>query len=127
MLLPLTPARFLNRATAIYPDKAAVIDGEKRFTYREFQERVRRFGHAMAGLGLARGAVIAYLGLNNHAILEAYYGVLPSGFVLLPLNVRLRPQDLAYILADAAAEALIVGPEFATLGFGLRDAVPGLQ
>jgi fatty-acyl-CoA synthase len=127
MELPLTPTRFLNRAVALYPDKPAVINGDARFTYREFKERSNRFGHAMSGLGLGRGAVIAYLGLNNHQILEAYYGVLPSGFVLLPLNVRLRPQDLAYILADADAKALIVGPEFAQLGFGLREAVPGLD
>jgi fatty-acyl-CoA synthase len=127
MQLPLTPTRFLNRAAGLYANKVAVIDGEKRFTYREFKERVNRFGHAFADLGLARGAVIAYLGLNNHEILEAYYGILPAGFVLLPLNVRLRPQDLAYILSDAGAEALIVGPEFPALGFGLRDAVPGLR
>src|SRR3954447_11926088 len=127
MKLPLTPARFLSRTVTLYPNKVAVIDGEKRFTYREFQERVHRFGHAMAGLGLGRGAVIAYIGLNNHAILEAYYGVLPSGFVLLPMNVRLRPQDLAYILSDADAKALIVAPEVAQLGFGLQEAVPGLK
>src|SRR5947208_17015214 len=113
MQLPLTPTRFLLRAAALYGEKTAIIDGEARFTYREFKERTNRFGHAMQGLGLARGAVIAYLGLNNHEILEAYYGVLPSGYVLLPLNVRLRPQDLAYILADAVAQALLGRPEFA--------------
>ena len=90
MQLPLTPARFLSRTVTLYPNKVAVIDGEKRFTYREFHDRVHRFGHAMSGLGLEHGATIAYLGLNNHAILEAYYGILPSGFVLLPLNVATR-------------------------------------
>src|SRR6476659_7758880 len=126
MELPLTPTRFLNRAAALYPGKPAVIDGDVQFTYREFKERTNRFGHAMQALGLRRGDVIGYLGLNNHEILDAYYGVLPSGLVLLPLNVRLRPQDLAYILADADARALMVGPEFAALGFQLRDSVPGL-
>ena len=127
MQLPLTPTRFLNRAAALYPEKVAIIDGERQFTYREFKERTDRFGHAMTDLGLERGAVIAYLGLNNHQILDAYFGVLPSGFVLLPLNVRLRVQDLAYILADAGARALIVGPEFAATGFQLHDTVPGLD
>jgi fatty-acyl-CoA synthase len=127
MELPLTPTRFLNRAAALYPRKPAVIDGEVQFSYREFKERTNRFGHAMQALGLGRGDVIGYLGLNNHEILDAYYGVLPAGLVLLPLNVRLRPQDLAYILADAGAQALMVGPEFAALGFQLREAVPGLS
>ncbi|HUS16482.1 MAG TPA: long-chain-fatty-acid--CoA ligase [Chloroflexia bacterium] len=127
MELPLTPTRFLNRTAGLYPNKVAIINGDQRFTYREFKERTCRFGHAMEDLGLAPGAVIAYLGLNNHQIIEAYYGVLPSGLVLLPLNVRLRPQDLAYILADSNTQALIVGPEFAALGFGLQEAVPHLK
>ncbi len=127
MQLPLTPTRFLNRAAALYPDKAAIIDGDHRLTYRQYKEQTNRFGHAMRGLGLKAGSTIAYLGLNTHELLEAYYGVLPSRFVLLPLNVRLRPQDLAYILADADVESLIVGPEFATAGFGLREAVPGVK
>ncbi len=127
MELPLTPIRFLNRAAAIYPDKVAIINGDQQFTYRVFQERVARFGHALRGLGLGPGAVVAYLGLNNHQILEAYFGVLPAGLVLLPLNVRLRPQDLSYILSDAPAQALIVGPEFTALGFQLQEAVPGLD
>ncbi len=127
MELPLTPTRFLNRAAAVYPNKTAIINGDQRFTYRLFQERVHRFGHALRGLGLGPGAVVAYLGLNNHQILEAYFGVLPAELVLLPLNVRLRPQDLAYILSDAPAQALIIGPEFTALGFQLQEAVSSLK
>src|SRR3954464_11009753 len=127
MKLPLTPTRFLNRAATLYANKVAIIDGDKRFTYREYKERTNRLGHALLGLGLQPGDTVAYLGLNNHQLLEAYYAILPAGLVLLPLNVRLRPQDFVYILQDSDAKALIAGPEFASAAFQLKEALPHLQ
>ena len=105
MKLPLTPPRFLNRAALLYADKVGIVDGAQRFTFREYKERVHRLAHALRDLGLPPGGVVAYLGLNNHELLEAYYGVLIAGGVLLPMNVRLRPQDFVYILQDAGAKA----------------------
>jgi fatty-acyl-CoA synthase len=127
MKLPLTPTRFLNRAAQVYGDKVAIIDGGQQFTYRQYQERTNRLGHALLDLGLQPGDVVAYLGLNNHQLLEAYYAILPTGLVLLPLNVRQRPQDFVYILTDAKAKALIAGPEFADGAFKLKEALPGLE
>src|SRR5207244_3945479 len=86
-----------------------------------------RLAHALLDLGLPPGGVVAYLGLNDHQLIEAYYGVLLARGVLLPMNVRLRPQDFVYILQDAGAQVLIAGPEFAQGGFGLKEAVPGLD
>ncbi len=127
MKLPLTPTRFINRAAQIYGNKVAIVDGAKQFSYREYKERTHRLGHGLLDLGLKPGDVVAYLGLNNHQLLEAYYAILPTGLVLLPLNVRLRPQDFVYILQDAGVKALIAGPEFIEGAFKLREAVPGLE
>ena len=127
MKLPLTPIRFLNRAASLYAKKTAIVDGPRRYTYAEYKERATRLGHALLDLDLKAGDVVAYLGLNTHELLEAYYAVLPTGLVLLPLNVRLRPQDFVYILEDAGVRALICGPEFAAGGFQLREAIPHLD
>jgi fatty-acyl-CoA synthase len=127
MKLPLTPTRFLNRTAQLYGNKVAIIDGARQFTYREYKERSQRLGHALRDLGLQPGDVVAYLGLNNHQLLEAYYAILPTGLILLPLNVRLRPQDFVYILTDSNAKALIAGPEFADGAFKLKEALPGLE
>ena len=127
MKLPLTPTRFLNRAAQVYGDKIAIVEGAQRFTYRQYQERATRLGHALQDLGLKTGDVVAYLGLNTHQLMEAYYGILPVGLVLLPLNVRLRPQDFVYILQDAGVKALIAGPEFVAGAFQLKEALPGLE
>jgi fatty-acyl-CoA synthase len=127
MKLPLTPIRFLNRAAALYTNKTAIVDGGQSYTFHEYKDRATRLGHALRGLGLQPGAVVAYLGLNNHQLLEAYYAILPVGLVLLPLNVRLRPQDFVYILQDSNTQALIAGPEFADGAFRLKEAMPNLK
>src|SRR5258708_10454860 len=58
------------------------------------------------------GGRVAFLSMNCHRLLEAYYGVLEAGAVLLPLNVRLASQELIYILNDSGAKVLLLEKEF---------------
>lgn len=113
MNIPLTPVRFLRYAEQQFPGKTAVLCGDHRFTYAQFAERASRFAGALREAGVKAGDRVAFLSLNCHRLLEAYYGVLEAGAVLLPLNFRLAPQELAYILNDAAAKVLFLGKEFA--------------
>ncbi len=112
MNVPLTPIRFKERAAKLYGNKTGVVCGNHRFTYREFARRCNRFGNALRTLGLAPGGRVAFLSFNCHRLLEAYYGVLQAGGILLPLNVRLRPQELCGILQDAESQFLFYDPEF---------------
>src|ERR1041385_2812851 len=57
----LTPLGFLARSALVYPDKLAVIDGERRFTYREFYARCRRFADALRRRGIGRGDTVAVM------------------------------------------------------------------
>src|SRR5947207_5949264 len=111
----LTPLGFLARAAAIYPDKLAVIDGERRFTYREFYRRCRRFADALRRRGVAAGDTVAVMAPNVPALLEAHYGVPMAGAVLNALNYRLDARSIAFILGHGAARLLIVDREFAPL------------
>jgi fatty-acyl-CoA synthase len=122
MEMPLVPRRFLDRAESVRGDGVGVVCGPRRFTYAEFGQRCNRLSHAIADLGAPRGATVAYLGLNCHRLLEAYYGVVQAGYVLLPLNVRLSVQELAFILDDAEVEVLLVGQLLAPLAAGLLKA-----
>ncbi|SRR5579871_2358486 len=115
MNLSLTPVRFLRRAMAEYPNKVGIIDGEKRFTYAEFGHRCGQLGSLLRELGVQPGDRVAFLGLNSHHLLEAYYGVLEAGAVLLPLNVRLAPPELSFILNDAGATVLFYDSELKPL------------
>jgi fatty-acyl-CoA synthase len=121
MLLPLTPVRFKLHAARVFGSKTAVICGEHRFTYREFNERCDRLSSALADLGLQTGDRVAYLSFNCHRLLEAYYGVPQLGAILLPLNIRLSCEELAYILGDAAPRIVCFDPEFLPLVEALRN------
>src|SRR5436305_9399949 len=116
----LTPLGFLARAAAVYPDKLAVIDGARRFTYREFYERCRRFADALRRRGIGAGDTVAVLASSVPALLEAHYGVPMAGAVLNALNYRLDAPTIAFILGHAGAKLLIADGEFAGLA---RDAL----
>jgi len=115
MNVPLTPVRFLRYAEQQYPRKTAVVCGDRRFTYAEFAGRVGRLAGALRAAGVKPGDRVAFLSLNCHRLLEAYYGVLEAGCILLPLNIRLAAPELTYILNDSGAAMLFLEEEFAGL------------
>src|SRR3990172_4889618 len=122
MILPLTPLRFLERAQNLYGDKQGVICGELRLTYAEFFDRCRRLAGALAGLEVQPGDRVAFLGYNCHRLLEGYYGVLLAGGVLLPINIRLSPAEIAFILKDSGAKVLFFDRDFIPLVESRRSA-----
>src|SRR3546814_629136 len=112
MELPLTPLDLLARIRRSAPDRVGVIEGEASWTYRDLGERCDRLGHALQqDIGLRPGQVVAWLGGNTHELLEAYYGVLLAGGVLLPLYIRLAPAELRAILAASGAVVLFRHPD----------------
>lgn len=112
MKVPLTPLDFLARARRLYGPLEAVVDGDRRFTYEELASRAHRLAHALrADLGVGPGDRVAWLGPNTVELLEAYYGVLLAGAVLLPLNIRLAPAELQFCVDDAGARVLFAHPD----------------
>ncbi|WP_436795936.1 AMP-binding protein [Actinospongicola halichondriae] len=111
MELPLTPLDFLTRARRLFPDRVGVIDGDASWTYREFATRCDQQARLLRDLGVQPGDVVAWLCGNTHELLEAYYGVLLAGAVLLPLNIRLSGAELRSILEQADARVLFRHPD----------------
>jgi fatty-acyl-CoA synthase len=111
----LTPLNFLARAAAVYPDKVAVIHGDRRFTYREFYARCRRFADALRRRGIRPGDTVSVLAPNVPALLEAHYAVPMAGAVLNALNYRLDARSIAFILGHGEAKLLIADREFGGL------------
>src|ERR1700683_2982168 len=118
MNIPLTPVRFLRYAEQQFPDKTAVVCQDQRFSYAQFADRAARLAGALRAAGVKAGDRVAFLSLNCHRLLEAYFGVLDAGAVLLPLNYRLASQELAFILNDSGATKLFLEQEF----LGLVDS-----
>ena len=104
---PLTPSAFLRRSGLVYADRTAVIDGERTFTYAELWSRSQRLAGALRERGVQPGDRVAVVSSNSHLLLEATYGVPLSGAVLVALNVRLTPDDLAWILDHCGARLLL--------------------
>jgi fatty-acyl-CoA synthase len=115
MNLPLTPVRFLRYSEQQFPRKTAVVCQDLRFSYAEFGDRVGRLAGGLRGAGLKVGDRVAFLSLNCHRLLEAYFGVLEAGCILLPINIRLAAPELTYILNDSGATVLFLEQEFVGL------------
>jgi fatty-acyl-CoA synthase len=111
----LSPLSFLARAAAVYPDKLAVVHGERRFTYRQFDARCHSFADALRQRGVAPGDTVAVLAPNVSALLEAHYAVPMAGAVLNALNYRLDARSIAFILGHGNAKLLIADREFGPL------------
>src|ERR1700676_4213497 len=127
MNIPLTPLRFLRYAEQQFPRRTAVVCNDVRLTYAQFAERVGRLAGALRQNGVRPGERVAFLSTNCHRLLEAYYGVLEAGAVLLPLNIRLAPSELGYILNDAGAKILFLESQFLDIVDSFRQTVSSLR
>ncbi len=107
MKTPLTPLRFLERAGAVHPDRTAIVDGSRSFTYMEMATEVNRLAQALKAGGLGPGDRVAYLAPNSAELLMAHFAVPLSGGVLVTLNTRLAPAEIVRILEHSGAEILI--------------------
>jgi acyl-CoA synthetase (AMP-forming)/AMP-acid ligase II len=102
----------LEKALSLYADKEAVVCGEKRFTYRQFADRIYGLTHFLGSNGVGKGDCVAILHQNSHEFLESYFAVAQLGAILNPLNFRLSPKELAFILKDSGAFLLIASRRF---------------
>ncbi len=117
----LTPLHFLQRSAAVFPDRVAVVHGERRYPYAELARRVQRLARGLLSAGLQRGDRVAFLSPNTPAMLEAHYGVPAAGGVLVAVNTRLNSEEIGYILGNSGARFLFVDAELAPLVEPLED------
>jgi fatty-acyl-CoA synthase len=110
---PLTPISFLLRTAAVYPQRPAVVYGERRYSWREALARCRRLAAALASRGIGYGDTVALLAPNLPEAFEAHFGVAMAGAVLNALNIRLDADTIAFILHHGGAKVLLTDSEFA--------------
>lgn len=103
----------LNKALTLWPQREAVVDGKLRYTYEAFGQRVARLARALMARGIVQGKVAAIVAPNVHEFLEAYYACAVLGAVLNPVNFRLAPGEMSFILQDSGAELLLAHTDFA--------------
>jgi len=109
----LSPLSFLERSAAVFPNRVAVIYGERRQTWRQTYERCRRLASALVRHGVGRGDTVAAMLPNVPAMYEAHFGVPMTGAVLNTLNTRLDAEAIAFMLQHGQAKVLLTDREFA--------------
>jgi len=122
--VPLSPIGFLLRSAAVYPNRLAVLHGERRYSWREALERCRRLAAALAVRGVGRGDTVALMAPNIPEAFEVHFGVPMAGAVLNALNIRLDPETIAFILRHGEAKVLITDTEFAPV---VKEALARLE
>src|SRR5512138_2290222 len=113
---PLSPTLFLDRAAAMFAQRTAIIDGDRKFTYGEFAERAHRLAGLVRDIGIEPGDRVAALCVNSHMMLEMHNGVAMTGAALVPINIRLSAGEIAYILQHSGARVLFATEELADCG-----------
>ena len=113
---------FVSKRALLNPDLEAFVDADtgRRFTFAELNDRVNRTAHVLIDQGIGRGDRVALLMMNSVEFEESYFAIAKLGATAVPLNWRLVPDELAFILADAGATAIIFGTEFAATVENLR-------
>jgi fatty-acyl-CoA synthase len=100
------------RRARMTPERTAIVHDGVGTTYAGLEQRVNRLAHGLRGLGVAAGDRVAYLGPNHPTFLETLFATALLGAIFVPLNTRLAPAELAYILDDSGASVLVWSQEF---------------
>ncbi len=114
---------FVTKRALLNPDLEAIVDvaAGRRFTFAELNDRVNRTAHVLIDDGIGRGDRVALLMMNSVEFEESYFAIAKLGATAVPLNWRLVPDELAFIIADAGATTIVFGSEFADVVEELRD------
>ena len=106
---------FLTIATAIVPDRPAMIFEGKRISFAELAVRVNRLSNSLAELGVGAGDRVAILQVNCNQYIEAYFAAAKLDAVFVPINYRTRADELTHMLNDAAPKVIFAGARYVSL------------
>ena len=107
----LTPVSFLRRSAYMFPDKTAVVHGERRYTYGEFEERVNRLTSRLKDAGFKKHDRIAFLCPNIPPMLEGTFAIPAAGLVMVAINTRLSAGEVEYIVEHSKSKMVFVDAE----------------
>ena len=114
----------LSRNLEFNPDKTALIEGDRQYTFGEFTRRTRKMGNALLNLGLDKKDRVAILSQNSIENAESYFSIPNAGLVLVMLNFRLAAREILTILKDSEASVLMVNENFLDHIYEIKDELP---
>lgn len=105
-------ADFLILNTNRYPQKTAIVFKEKRVTYKELNQRVNSLANGLLKMGVVPGDKVGYLLPNSIQLIEVYYALQKIGAVAVPLNFRVIPREIHYLVSSSECKVLIFAGAF---------------
>ena len=103
---------FLTHWAEDRPDRLAMREEDRLFTYAELEERTARVATALLAAGLQKGDRVAWIGKNSDLYFTLFYGAARAGIVMAPIGWRLSPTEWAYVVNDTKAKIVFTGPGF---------------
>lgn len=130
MTLPLNPTT-LGDVPRLHaqerPDDVALVFGDRETTYAEWDKRVNRVANGLLAEGIQPQARIAYIDKNSDYYFDLLMGASKANAVMVGINWRLAPPEVAYIVNDAKAEVLFVGPDFFPIIEQIKDQLTSVR
>ena len=120
-------ANFVGIPAQMFPDQEILVFEDRRLTYGQLWEIVRRLGNALRRLGVEPGDRVGALQTNSDRYVAAYYAAAATGAVFVPLNYRAKPAELEYMIDAARIKVLLVGARYAPLVSELRPRLPSVR
>ncbi|MBU2513831.1 long-chain fatty acid--CoA ligase [bacterium] len=114
----------LTKSARNYPDNLGIVHGDRRLTYLEFNSRTNRLANALGRLGIRQGDHIAVLQYNYPETLESIFAAFKAGCSAVPINFRLHSKEIAFIINNSEARAVILSPEFNDIILDIRSQLP---
>ncbi|MCY3879779.1 MAG: AMP-binding protein [Rhodobacteraceae bacterium] len=124
--VPLTPLSHLNRAREVFPERDALVYGDRRYNYRRYHERVTRLASALAARGVRPGDVVSTILPNIPAAVESHFGVPACGAVLNAINIRLDVDTIGYIFSHARPKFVLVDSCYLGIAEAAAETAEGM-
>jgi fatty-acyl-CoA synthase len=110
-----------------FPDRTALVYENKRFTYRQFNQRSNQIANALLRFGLQKGDRVATLLFNSHELVEVFMGAAKVGGVFTPINFRLAAEEVIYLVNHSDARVFAFGEEFFSLVGNILPHLPKVE
>ena len=111
----LSPLSFLARTCATYPDRPAVVYGQRRYNWQQTAARCKQLAGGLKKLGITKGDTVSIIAANTPELVEAHYGIPMSGGVICAINTRLEADTIAYILQHGDSKVLLTDSQLSAV------------
>ena len=126
-MIEMTIPYLLTKAVSKSPGREAIVSEAGRWTYEQWDRNANRRAWVLAKSGIKKGDHIATMFLNGNEVLETFLAIMKLGAVVVPLNIRLSPHELHYIIHHSDASALIFSHEFESIIREIMDDLPKVK